>query len=95
MYLKISLLLGALPLLIHQCVAVTLPLQERDHITAQLEERQDGKTYWIHPSCLVEQLGSGQLRQAIKEAIWTAGRISESLHAFDGQLSDPGKTPIF
>lgn len=84
MYLKASLLLGGLTLFFEQCVAITLPLQER----------QDGKTYWLHPSCDSDGLDNGRFRESIREAIWAAGRISENLQAFDGQLSDPGKAVL-
>lgn len=94
MHLKKSPLLGFLPLLIHQCVAITLPLQQRDGISLPLQEREDGKTYWLHPSCNTGFLDNGRFRESIKEAIWAAGRISENLQAFDGQLADPGKVPL-
>jgi hypothetical protein len=94
MYLKTSPILGLLPLLLHQCVAVTVPLQQRDGITLPLQERQDGKTYWLHPTCNAGFLGNGRFRESIKEAIWAAGRISENLQAFDGQLTDPGKAVL-
>lgn len=67
-------------MLICQCIA--LPVEERD----------ESKTYWVDPSC--EAIGQGGFIRGITETIWTAGRIAESLYAFDGQLSDPGKAVI-
>lgn len=82
MHSKTLFLVNLLPLLIG---VVALPLEERQEPT---------RTYWIHPGC--RALGDDEaFVQSIKESIWTASRIADSLHAFDGQLSDPGKAAAF